>query len=202
MDQLQGSAAPTSLNNSLPIGSRWRGLEITHPELDTAITQLMRWWWLGESRAIILAGNSGSGKTTLAQMMEEWGVNRGYRNHFASEIDLLAEIRRRYNDNSSDMYMQHLKAVGLLILDDVGTAHYNQQQWYESIMWKLLDSGGHQKILITTNLYPKELSERVGSRGSSRLKELVKPGYYCQLFSVPDYRERSRKNEQPIFATV
>lgn len=191
-----------SPSNSLPIGSRWRGLEVTHVELDEAIEKLVKFWWGGFSPGLILAGNTGSGKTSLSERVFNWADSRRLQSEMVNEPDLLGFIRDGYSNGKSDGYIEWLSWQDLLVIDDVGAANIGKKEWYHDIWWRLLNNRHKydRKTILTTNLLPKELGERVGVRANSRLKEIITPGYYCLMFGVPDYRAMQYKAKQELIA--
>lgn len=194
-----------SLSNSLSIGSRWRGLEITHVELDEAIDRLLKFWWEGFSPGLILAGNTGCAKTSLAELVLGWAMGRRYQAEMISEPDLLAEIRKRFSDSTSDGYIQWLNWQDLLIIDDVGAGNVSKIEWYHDILWRLLNGRERhgRKTVLTTNLLPAQLDERVGDRASSRLRDIIEPGYFVSMFGIPDYRrERHNRKKAELAAWV
>lgn len=182
-----------SLSNSLPLGSRWRGVEITHQQVDTAIDRLIRWWWGAESPGLLLAGGCGAGKTTLADMVLGWAIARNIPSKFYSEPDLLDTIRESYGRKQTGL-VQRLAETPLLILDDIGAGYAKADDWYQEIYWLLLDPRNRPgyRTLITTNLMPEPFKTRIGVRAASRLRELVPPDFVCLMFDVPDYRPRLR----------
>ncbi len=181
----------------MPIGSRWRGLEITHAELDQAIDKLLSFWLEDSSPGIILAGNTGCAKTSLAELVLGWAQTRRYQVEMIGEPDLLSEVRKRFADGSSDGYIQWLSWQDLLIIDDVGAANIGKTEWYHDLLWRLLNGREKygRKTILTTNLLPVQLDERVGDRASSRLRDIVEPGYFVSMFGIPDYR-RERHNRK------
>lgn len=186
----------------MPIGSYWRGLEVTHVELDQAIDKLVKFWWGGFSSGMVLAGNTGCAKTSLAEIVLDWAKGRRMQAEMVSEPDLLANIRNGFADGSSDGYIQWLNWQDLLIIDDVGAGNVGKMEWYHDILWRLLNNRNKhdRKTILTTNLYPAQLDDRVGDRASSRLREIVEPGYFCTMFSVPDYRRDRFKAKSQLVA--
>ena len=168
-------------------------MEITHPELDQAIGKLVEFWFGKMSPGLILAGNTGSGKTALCDIAMGWAATRRLQAEMIEEPDLLERVRNEYGGRSE--LVQRLSRAGLLILDDVGVASFSKKQWYEEIMWRLLNNRHKEgfKTILTTNLMPNEFGERVGIRAKSRLKVVVEAGYYCTMFDVPDYRDLKYK---------
>lgn len=193
-----------SLNNNLPIGSRWRGLSITHEQLDQAIDSMTRWWWGGESPGIILAGSTGAGKTSMADIVLGWAIARNIPAKMFNEPELLETIRESYSRDQRH-FVKRIAETPLLILDDVGAGHFSagNKQWYEEIYWMLLDgrNAPGYRTLITTNLMPDKLSRRIGERADSRLREIVLPSFYRLMFDVPDYR-RNRNMQPATFSTM
>lgn len=166
-------------------------------------------WYNARSGGLVLMGGCGCGKTHIARRIVHafggtapvmaWEEENKrwvsvYNSVFYAETDLLGDIRATYRKDkgSADSILRRCRSAKLLILDDVGIGYVKEdsQQWYESIMWQVLDDRAERNLstMLTTNLTPNELKIRLGNRAFSRLKGLVKEENVVNLFDVPDYR--------------
>lgn len=191
----------------------WTGPRINlrhHPTLEQAALALLR-LSKSEAGALVLSGNPGCGKTELAEILlhsvggtyrttnwatleTEWSAVR-----YAEPV-LLDDIKASYgHDDGPRQILDKCLSARLLILDDIGAGYVreNSAEWYDSLLWRLLDGRQHKKTLITTNLRSEELRQRVGYRCADRLKEMMAANTargrdnWIDLFDVPSYRARS-----------
>lgn len=199
----QGGATPKKNGMQCSEVRCWHGLKVNHPQLDTAIRSVVRWYNEGEG-ALVLAGGYGCGKTSLAKLvyqfsggpiiLTDWNsprLEQVVNATFYSEPDLLEEIRKSYHGEGEAKIVSRCQKSKLLILDDLGAAYVKEEsgRWYEDIMWRIFDNRKDKKTLITTNLDPFELKKRIGGRCWSRLQEMLGSGdNFVGMFNVPDYR--------------
>lgn len=163
------------------------------------------------SGAVILAGNPGCGKTLLTRIMAhsaggqyrrfDHEAGKSYWSAVAyAEPTLLDAIRASYAyEDGFEQLVEKCATARLLILDDIGAGYVKKdsQEWYDSLLWRFLDGRKDKKTILTTNLRPAELKDRLGFRSFSRLKEMLSVDMergsenLITLFDVPDYRGSS-----------
>lgn len=191
----------------------WNGPQIdvsVHPEVERAAQAIAR---LSQAKAgaVVLAGNPGCGKTLLMRIMLH-SVGGPYRRYdyeigasywsavFYAEPVILDAIRGSYAyENGFEQLVEKCALARLLVLDDVGAGYVKDgsQEWYDSLLWRFLDNRKDKKTILTTNLRPAELKERLGFRSFSRLKEMLGVDMergrdnLITLFDVPDYRSKN-----------
>ena len=132
-------------------------------------------------------GECGTGKTFLASIIAQDFLRNGDSVLFVKVPSLLDDIKATFGGQGSELaILDELRAATLVVLDDFGME--KPTQWAGATLCKVLDmryDNPHGRTLITSNLSPKELAERLnnatdganlnGSRIFDRLKEICKP---------------------------
>lgn len=132
-------------------------------------------------------GECGTGKTFLASIIAQEFLRNGDSVLFVKVPSLLDDIKATFGGQGSELaILDELRAATLVVLDDFGME--KPTQWAGATLCKVLDmryDNPHGRTLITSNLSPKELAERLnnasdganlnGSRIFDRLKEICKP---------------------------
>lgn len=140
---------------------------------------------------LLLRGGVGCGKTHIAVAILKAIVANRYRGLYYNIVDLLAEIRRTYNqDNSLDEseFLDELLAPDLLVIDDLGCE--KTSEWVNDRLYLIINRryDACRPILVTTNLMTvDEMESKIGKRITSRLCEM------CQSFPEfpdEDYRKK------------
>jgi DNA replication protein DnaC len=132
--------------------------------------------WEGES--LMFWGEPGNGKSHLATAIANELTTKGKRIVFISMPDLLEKIKATFNKNSLETESQIMKGLqmcDLLIIDDVGAEKVTE--WVQEVIFRIVD-GRYKRlkpIMVTSNLEPKELAERIGKRAYDRLIEISQP---------------------------
>jgi len=154
---------------------------------------------------VVLYGNTGCGKTHLAVAIvrnlllinlkeiinKEWEINRHYtasNKYFKPVPDLLLEIRSSFNDNSSsteESIIEKYSTKPFLVLDDLGSE--KTSEFSITTLYIIIDRRDRELLptIITTNLTPKEIEEKLGARIASRLS-----GMKNYKINMPDFRKR------------
>jgi DNA replication protein DnaC len=119
---------------------------------------------------LFLHGDTGCGKTWLAVAIAHNMILEGRKVWFVRSLDLLNEVRRGINDNSSRDILDKYKKSAILILDDLGSEKLTD--WVNEIVYDLIDyRHSHLKpTIITSNLKGEEIAKVFGSRIMSRIK--------------------------------
>jgi DNA replication protein DnaC len=121
-------------------------------------------------RSLLLLGPTGVGKTHQA-----YGALRylsAADTHTAwtatSAADMYASLRPRAGVDSETEFRKYAHTQ-LLMIDDLGAA--KPSEWIEEINFRLINHRYENRLptIITSNVLPKELTERVGERVASRL---------------------------------
>jgi hypothetical protein len=93
-----------------------------------------------------------------------WGIT--------TTADLYAALRPRHGIDSEAEFRRYRDAR-ILLIDDLG-ADRKPTEFTEEVNFRLINHRyeNHMPTLITSNLLPKEISERLGDRVTSRLIEM------------------------------
>ena len=122
---------------------------------------------------VALCGPTGTGKTTIAwQLWALWAAaepfNCAFPQFFAT-TDLLEDIRRSFGGKPFE-----LRPEKLLVLDDLGVER--PTEWVLEQLYRIIDTRYRAlgRLIITTNLTPSALTERLGDRIVSRLVQMCR----------------------------
>lgn len=158
-----------------------------------------------QTGGLVLYGPTGCGKTHLAVsvMRErkrnsiqalidmEWNPDREYRSEkslFITVPDLLLEIRSSFQEGAEKTekdVINHYAAIPFLVLDDLGSE--KTSEFAITTLYIIIDRRDRELLptVITTNLAPQEIEERLSARISSRMA-----GWKNIKINMPDYRKR------------
>jgi DNA replication protein DnaC len=120
-----------------------------------------------KERWLLLHGGYGCGKTHLAAAVGNARLAHGDEVLFMTAPDLLDHLRGAFGNDSQmsyDQTFERVKAVGLLILDDLGVE--NPSPWALEKLFQLLNYRYNQKLptIVTTNASLDALDGRIRSR--------------------------------------
>jgi len=131
------------------------------------VVRQVRAWADHPAGTLVLAGGPGRGKTHLAIAAAIVTIGNGLLVRFIESAVLLDKLRKAISNNTyAAVYEQYVEEPNVLVLDDLKAEHqtdYGSATLDELIAWRLL----HERpMLITTNVGPADVSERMRSRFS------------------------------------
>ncbi len=122
-----------------------------------------------------LMGDVGTGKTTLAMLVSKAAVEAERPVAIYSLPRLLARIRRTYDAEAGEPYLdffESLTSVDLLHVDDLGVE--KRSDWVLEQLYAIVNERyeAQRSMVVTTNLDQAALEEQIGPRTVSRLVEI------------------------------
>tara|TARA_Y100000310_G_scaffold335033_1_gene416106 strand:+ start:3808 stop:4527 length:720 start_codon:yes stop_codon:yes gene_type:complete len=161
---------------------------VKYPTLMEAILATQEWCAGNGPPLLILGGSRGVGKTHLARAARRQIALEGATTRWMKDGDLIDTIHRAFEDHTVDVWMNELRTVPWLFLDDIGLSPLSDTMrgFYDRIIdarWEGAAEG--RRTMFTTNLLPKDFPLRMASRLSDkRLSEAM-------VIDAPDYRQIS-----------
>lgn len=128
---------------------------------------------LDSGRGLWLTGGIGTGKTTLAMIVSKAAIDARRSVAIYSLPRLLNAIRDTLQTEARiSEFHERVAAVDLLHIDDLGAE--NTTDWVLEQLYLIVNARyeGERSIVVTTNLMPDELADRLGERTVSRLVEI------------------------------
>lgn len=125
--------------------------------------------------SLLILGATGTGKTHQAygaiRGIAAFGVRSMWQGIAAA--DLYAKLRPRHGVDSEAEF-RSIADAPLLIVDDLGAA--KTSEWVEEVNYRLVNHRYESMLptLFTSNVRPRELTEKLGERVASRLIEMTR----------------------------
>jgi len=158
--------------------------------------------WLAEGMGLVLYGHVGTGKTHTAIGLVKLACGMGIEARFLTMGELLESLKATYDRERGSRHRRgevrtrdeagllgELAELPLLALDDLGTE--NPTPWARDRLYRLVNRRYLARLptIVTTNLGPDKMVERVGDQTLSRLwgASLVIE------FRGSDYRTRAKQ---------
>jgi len=156
---------------------RYRGLRMSSFETPTKdhvnAVDAARRIFTGKTSNLVLIGKTGTGKTHLvAAVCTEWvGAGKGEAKMIKANR-LFRQIRETWKGKGSEQeVIDSLVAVDLLVIDDIGAGRNTDDErlLVAEVIGERYDA--KRPTIITSNLNREELTETLGDRTVSRLRE-------------------------------
>jgi DNA replication protein DnaC len=157
---------------------------------------------------LLYMGTCGVGKTHLAVAVLKALIAKGIPALFYDFRDLLKAIQDSYNPNthtSEIMILSPIFECELLVLDELGAS--KPTEWVQDTMTQIINTryNARKRTIFTTNYqdipvgsaYVETLTDRVGVRIRSRLKEMCR----SVLIEGDDFRDTKRDQYRARFST-
>lgn len=137
--------------------------------------------------SIYIYGKTGCGKTHLAVACIMGGLIES--GEFITVPELLLKIRSSFSDKSAwteEEIINQYSNTGLLVLDDLGAE--KTTEYSITTLYLIIDrrNRNNRKTIITSNLSPEEIEEKLDARIASRIADMK----VVNLSKLPDYRKR------------
>jgi DNA replication protein DnaC len=135
---------------------------------------------------LLMIGGTGTGKTHLAAAIANVLVDRGIPTRFATFGAHLENIRKEFDVSGQKKYLDEIKGVPMLVLDDIGREKVTD--WTRSVLFDIVNYRYEHLLpmILTSNLQGAELANYCGDAVWSRLYEM------CDTLEMngEDYRRR------------
>lgn len=140
-----------------------------------------------DKNGLIICGSYGTGKTHLAAAIANHTVENGIPTLFDTYGGHLEKLKAEFNANGEPRYLNLMRNVDMLILDDVGKE--KQTEWSQSIMFDIINHRyeNMKPTIITSNFSSRELQRYFGEACFSRLIETCN----ALVTEGDDYRQRT-----------
>ena len=145
--------------------------------------------------SLMICGGYGTGKTHLTAAICNRVLERGMPALFDTFSGHLENLKAEYQGGSQN-YLEHLKTVPMLIIDDVGKE--KQTEWSTAVMYNVINHRyvHYLPIVITSNFNEEQLADYFGGACYSRLKEM------CALVVTTGADKRLNENRYKSTATT
>lgn len=121
--------------------------------------------------SLMICGGYGTGKTHLAAAICNRLLERGMPVLFDTFGGHLEKLKAEYQGVIKN-YLEHLKTVPILVMDDVGKE--KQTEWSTAVMYDIINHRyvHYLPIVITSNFGEEQMKEYFGGACYSRLREM------------------------------
>lgn len=149
---------------------------------EEALSLAKKFTGLKEFIWLLIYGGVGNGKTHLANAVANKLCHDGNDARIFTCPDLFTQLRQQMNNNSADNFLEELKRVDTLIIDDYGMEYGTQFE--QARLEELLDYRYRELLptMVVTNKDLKDLPPRLASRFAD--KEISR----IALNLAPDFR--------------
>lgn len=138
--------------------------------------------YLANGDAVLISGASGAGKSFLASALGHQACAQGYKVAYYNLQKLLLRTKMSRIDGSIYKFMEKLSRTELLILDDFGLTHLEQQQRID-LMEIIEDRHGRKSTIIASQLPVASWYDVIGEDtiADAILDRLVHTAYRIEL---------------------
>jgi DNA replication protein DnaC len=157
----------------------------------THIANLSTCEYIEKGESILITGKTGSGKSFLASAFGNQACAHGKSVAYYNTTKLMKKIKMSRMDGSILKFFDKLAKTSLLILDDFGLIHLEQQQQFD-LMEIIEDRHGRQATIIASQLPVENWFDIIGEAtiADAILDRLVHTGHRIELESKISLRKR------------
>ena len=146
------------------------------------ITQLTTGDYLSKGESVLISGATGCGKSFLASALGHHACAQGYKVAYFNVQKLLLRIKMSRLDGTIYKFFEKISKMDLLILDDFGLTHLEQQQRMD-LMEMIEDRHGRTSTIIASQLPVASWYDVIGEEtiADAILDRLVHASYRIEL---------------------
>ena len=145
---------------------------------------------------IMLWGDNGRGKTSALAVIGKEFRRRGCTVLFTTAEGLRSSVLQKVNFDLEQTMWERAISVDVLILDDLGKEHRDQQGFGERLFEDLIRqrTAAKRVTLITTNMSPAQMQDPVTGYKVSMLKVMKESVTPIMAVGATDFRDESARN--------
>jgi DNA replication protein DnaC len=172
---------------------------LPHVDMDE-IRALRSCSFIDEKKDVLLIGPPGRGKTHLAIATGFEAVRKGYSVLFKQTSQLLTELDEANSEKNLTQYYKTLAKVDLLILDEFGYTHYNENQ--ATYLFNIISQRYEKRSIFYTTNYEYSKWENFIKNEAIRAALIDRIAHHSTVFNMSSpisYRLKnatSRKNKK------
>jgi DNA replication protein DnaC len=146
------------------------------------ITNLAKGDYIAKGESVLITGATGCGKSFLASALGNRACAQGYKVAYFNVQKLLMKTKMSHLDGTIIKLMNKLSKVSLLILDDFGLTHLEQQQRLD-LLEMIEDRHGKTSTIIASQLPVASWYEVIGEEtiADAILDRLVHTSHRIEL---------------------
>ena len=146
------------------------------------ISDLATGEYLKKGESVLITGASGCGKSFLASALGSHACAQGYKVAYYNMQKLLLKTKISRIEGTTVKLFDNLAKTDLLILDDFGLTHLEQQQWMD-LMEIIEDRHGKSSTMIASQLPVANWYDIIGEEtiADAILDRLVHTSYRIEL---------------------
>lgn len=152
---------------------RFNNYELRNDECKVAKDSAFSWASGDKSPWMVMLGNVGVGKTHLAKASVSWIIGRKEMVVYMTSAELASKVKSMMDTNKYDEYVNHLKNVKHLIIDDLGREY--STDYVRSLFYEILDYrySRRMRTMITSNFSLDELEQVFDFAVVDRFKDVM-----------------------------
>jgi len=144
-----------------------------------AVDEYRRNFKRADPPGLCFIGPNGSGKTHLSVAVLRALIAKGVPAVFLDCGDMLEQVKATFGTNARAQALKAAMENDLVLLDDLGAQ--TGSEWVKDTIGSVISHRYNEgkPTLVTTNVAPDDMADRLGDRAASRLKQM------CRFIQLP-----------------